>query len=140
VTQHPLERRYKRLAVSTNKKAEMLGLSGRITHETLFDVYRASKGYCSYCGIGITAGGCSFDHVLPFDRGGENDRENILACCVTCQREKFTKTPGEFEQYRQLQVPCANCGTLFRPRWADYVRGYGRYHSRACSGAAGGSA
>lgn len=138
MTQHPLERRFKRLAASANKKAAKLGRRGRITHETLFLVYTKSQGFCAYCQVGITAQGCSFDHVIPFDRGGDNDIDNIVACCMTCQREKFTKTPTEFEEYRQLQVPCQGCGKLFRPRWADYQRGFGRYHSRACSGRAGG--
>lgn len=140
MTQHPVERRFKRLAVSNNKKAERLGRRGRITHETLFLVFHNSGGQCAYCGIGIEADSCSFDHVVPFDRGGDNAIDNIVACCVTCQREKFTKTPEEFQEYRELQVPCKGCGKLFKPRWADYVRGYGRYHSRACSGAAGGRA
>lgn len=140
MTQHPVERRYKRLAVSNNRKAERLGLLGRISHEDLVAVFRRSGGSCTYCGIGITSAGCSFDHVVPFDRGGENTEDNIVACCVTCQREKFTKTPEEFAQYRSLEVACAGCGTLFRPRWADWIRGYGRYHSRSCSGAAGGAA
>ena len=138
MTQHPVERRYKRLATSNNKKAERLGLHGRISHADLYDVFVASKGHCAYCGIGITAAECSFDHVLPFDRDGDNVRSNLLACCISCQREKFTKTPDEFEAYQQLEVACQGCGVLFRPRWADYQRGFGRYHSRSCSGAAGG--
>ena len=137
--QHPIERRFKRLATANNKKADRLGRSGRISHVTLYNVYEESGGFCAYCGVGITASGCSFDHVVPFDRGGENNADNLVACCTVCQRAKFTKTPEEFEQYQQLRVTCPTCGRSFRPRWADYVRGLGRYCSRACSGAVGGA-
>ena len=138
--QHPLERRYKRLAKSNNRKAERLGRPGRISHATLFSVYEESGGHCAYCGVGITAAGCSFDHVVPFDRGGDNVRENIVACCTVCQRAKFTKTPEEYEAFQGLSLICLTCGFSFRPRWADYQRGLGRYCKRACSGAAGGKA
>jgi len=138
VPQHPLEHRFKRLATGANKKAARLGRPGRITYIDLHDAYVDSEGICTYCGIGIDPGGCSFDHVIAFDRGGDNTRANIVACCLTCQRSKFTKTEQEYETWRDLRLMCPVDGTVFRPRWADYVRGYGKYCSRKCSGTVGG--
>jgi len=140
MTQSPIERRYKRLAVGANRKAERLRSSGRITEYDLYAVYEASGGRCGYCGIDVGPLDNSFDHVVPFDAGGPNVPENIRVCCLTCQREKFTKTPEQYDQWRQLQVTCPVCGKVFRPRWADYQRGLGRYCSRRCSGAVGGAA
>jgi hypothetical protein len=136
--QHPLEHRFKRLATGANKKAAALGRRGRISYIDLHDVYVDSGDVCAYCGIGITPDGCSFDHVVAFDNGGDNIRSNIKACCVTCQRSKFTKSTDEYERWRALEVVCAVCGKTFRPRWADYTRGYGKYCSRKCSGTVGG--
>lgn len=136
--QHPLEHRFKRLATGANKKAARLGLPGRITYIDLHDAYVASDGWCTYCGIGISPDSCSFDHVIAFDRGGDNTRGNIVACCLTCQRSKFTKDPEEYARWRDLRVTCPVDGTVFRPRWADHIRGYGKYCSRRCSGVVGG--
>jgi len=136
--QHPLEHRFKRLATGANKKARNLGRAGRISYADLYYIYVESEGVCTYCGIGITPEGCSFDHIIAFDRGGENVPSNITACCLTCQREKFTKSPEEFDQWRDLRITCPVCGTVFRPRWADYTRGFGKYCSRKCSGTVGG--
>jgi len=139
VTQHPIERRYRRLAVGANRKAERLKTPGRITDRDLFAAYEASDGCCEYCGIDVDPLENSFDHVIPFDKGGENTPANIKICCMTCQREKFTKTPDEYEQWKELVRVCPVDGKRFRPRWADHVRGYGKYCSRKCSGAIGGA-
>jgi len=137
-TQHPLERRFKRLAAGHNKKARTVGSPGQITYVDLYRVYEKSEGACVYCGIGISPEHCSFDHVVPFINGGRNERENIVACCLTCQRGKFTKTPEEYAAWKALWRICPVDGTRFKPRWADYQRGQGKYCSRACSGAVGG--
>jgi hypothetical protein len=136
--QHPLEHRFKRIATGHNKKARDLGRSGRITYVDLYHIYLASDGICHYCGIGISPEHCSFDHSQAFDRGGDNVPGNIVACCLTCQRGKYTKSPEEYEEWRNLRVTCPVDGTVFQPRWADYVRGFGKYCSRACAGAIGG--
>jgi hypothetical protein len=125
------------LASSTNRKAAKLGLNGRITAEDYARAFIASGGDCPYCGIGISPETCSFDHSIPFDRGGQNEPENIVACCLTCQREKATKTPEEFAHARTLMVVCESCGRTFKPRYADYRRGYGRTCSAECAGLKG---
>lgn len=138
MNQDPIERRFRRLAVGANRKAERVGSKGILTDRDLFDAYRAAEGRCPYCEIELDPMSCSFDHVLPFDRGGRNDRSNLQACCLSCQRRKFTKTPEEYAQWQTLERTCP-CGVVFRPRWSDYRRGFGFYHSRICSGSAGGT-
>ena len=137
MTQTAAQRRLIRLAASTNRKAAALGLNGRITADDYARAFIASGGVCPYCGIDITPEHCSFDHKVPFDRGGENEPSNIVACCLTCQREKGTKTPEEFARARTLMVNCESCGRTFKPRYADYVRGYGRTCSAECAGLKG---
>lgn len=137
MTQTPAQRRFIRLASSTNRKAARLGLNGRITAEDYARAYIASGGSCPYCGIDITPDDCSFDHRIPFDRGGENEVGNIVACCLTCQREKGTKTPDEYAHARTLTVTCEGCGRTFKPRYADWLRGFGRTCSSECAGLKG---
>jgi 5-methylcytosine-specific restriction endonuclease McrA len=137
VTQTAAQRRLIRLAASTNKKAAVLGLNGRITAEDYARAYIATEGECPYCGIGITPESCSFDHVVSFAREGLNEPANIVACCLTCQREKSTKSPEEFAQARLLVVACEICGKVFKPRFADWIRGFGRTCSAECAGMKG---
>jgi hypothetical protein len=138
MTQSPAERRYVRMAGAMNAKAARLGQYGRLQASDLATAFLRAEGRCTYCDIGIDPLHCSFDHVNPFDRGGLNQSFNIVACCMTCQRSKSTKLPDEYHKARTTVSKCEVCGIEFKPRWADYSRGYGRTCSRACSGKKGG--
>ncbi len=139
MTQSPVERRFVRLAAASNQKARRVGALGRISSADLAYIYQRGEGQCIYCDIEIDPMHCSFDHVIPFDRQGLNRPDNIVACCMTCQRAKFTKSPEQLEQWQHLYLTCPVDGTIFRPRWADWIRGFGKYCSRRCSGAIGGA-
>lgn len=133
--QTALQRKLIRTAGYTNKKAANLGCKGRITAEDLGELILLSEGACFYCGIGLEPIAASFDHYVPFERGGENTVNNIVVCCLTCQRSKGTKLPSEFKEAKAIQPrPCAVCGTPFTPRWADLKRGYGTTCSLSCAG------
>jgi hypothetical protein len=138
MTQTAAERRYVRMIGAMNAKAARLGLYGRLSAIDLAMAFVESGGRCTYCGIGIDPLHCSFDHVIPFDRNGRNASYNIVACCMTCQRSKSTKLPDEYEIARKTMSQCEVCGIEFKPRYADWVRGFGRTCSRVCSGKKGG--
>ena len=134
------QRRFSKLAAAINQKAIRLFVPGRVTATDLAIIYLEADRRCAYCGIEVSPEGVSFDHVRPWAKGGSNHRSNLAASCITCQRTKFTKTPEEHAKARELMVACEVCGKLFKPRWADYVRGYGHTCSRVCSGRKGGEA
>ena len=46
--------------------------------------------YCGYRGPGLT-----IDHVIPKDRGGKTDWDNLVACCTRCNSKKGNRTPEE---------------------------------------------
>lgn len=139
--QTPFQRRLAKIAAAYNHKARKRGVPGKVTAEDLARTCIISDWMCTYCGVELTQEGVSFDHVVPMSgEGGNNYPENIVACCITCQRTKFTKSPEELAEWRKLIRNCKSCGIPFRPRWADYKRGFGWYHSRVCSGKAGGLA
>jgi 5-methylcytosine-specific restriction endonuclease McrA len=50
---------------------------------------------CQYCGDEFPTSDLTFDHVLPVAQGGRKDWENIVTCCVTCNRKKGGRTPVE---------------------------------------------
>jgi 5-methylcytosine-specific restriction endonuclease McrA len=56
----------------------------------------ARDGYtCQYCGDQFPTQELTFDHVVPVSQGGRKDWENIVTCCVGCNRRKGGKTPEE---------------------------------------------
>ena len=138
--QTPAERRFSKLAAAINQKATKLGALGRVTANDLLRVFLAADQKCQYCDVELNWKGVSFDHKQAFAKGGANMASNLAASCMTCQRGKFTKTPTEWAIARGLVVQCEVDGVWFKPRWADYQRGYGRTCSRKCSGKKGGEA
>lgn len=120
-----------------NTKAARLRRHGRLSAEDLAWLFMQSQGLCPYCGIEITPLDCSFDHMLPFDAGGENTLANVVACCLTCQRQKARRLAHEFAEARVMVRQCEICGIDFRPRYADVRRGYGTTCSAICAGRKG---
>jgi hypothetical protein len=138
VRQLDSERRFSKLAAAINQKAKRLGQSGRISPGGLARVFLSAEGQCTYCGIEIDWRGVSFDHIVPYAKGGQNVEENLAASCITCQRTKFTKTTAQHEAWMTYTAQCEVCGRTFKPRFSDYQRGYGKTCSRVCSGTKGG--
>jgi 5-methylcytosine-specific restriction endonuclease McrA len=56
----------------------------------------ARDGYsCQYCSHSFPTQELTFDHVVPVSQGGRKDWENIVTCCVSCNRRKGGRTPEE---------------------------------------------
>lgn len=56
----------------------------------------ARDGYgCQYCGESFSDRDLTFDHVIPSSHGGTKGWENIVTCCVPCNRRKDARTPEE---------------------------------------------
>ena len=135
MAQGKAERRLSKLAAAINQKWRQTGNAGiKITANDLANIWLDDVGACRYCGVDVDLMGVSFDHIIPFKDDGPNTVDNIAASCITCQRSKYTKSPEQLAEWKDLVRYCKGCGLEFRPRWADYVRGYGHYCSRKCSG------
>lgn len=129
-------RRVQRIAASFNAKARKYHAPGVVTWQML----ATQDPHCRYCGIYLELEHGTWDHYVPFDKGGDNWITNIVRCCTTCQRTKFTKSEEEFAAHKELTVTCARpeCGNTFKPRWAEYQRGMARFCSHQCAGMARG--
>ena len=140
MTQTPTQRKLVRTAAGFTKKARRYGAPGIVNASDLGRIYLAADGRCFYCGTDLDPFTATFDHTTPFERGGSNTLDNIALSCLTDNRQKFTMTEAEYRDWLALERTCRGCGIKFKPRAADYRRGYGWYHSRSCSGRAGGLA
>lgn len=57
---------------------------------------------CYYCNKEII-GKKTIDHKIPVSKGGTNDKENLVLCCVHCNSQKGNKTEEEYKKWLKLQ-------------------------------------
>jgi len=59
------------------------------------NIYARDAYCCQYCAKSHSTTELTFDHVIPVSKGGRKDWENIVTCCVSCNRRKGGRTPEE---------------------------------------------
>jgi 5-methylcytosine-specific restriction endonuclease McrA len=59
------------------------------------NIYARDAHTCQYCNTHHPTQDLTFDHVIPVSQGGRKDWENIVTCCVGCNRRKGGRTPAE---------------------------------------------
>ena len=59
------------------------------------NIYARDQYCCQYCGEEFPTSDLTFDHVMPVAHGGAKDWENIVTCCIPCNRRKGGRTPEE---------------------------------------------
>lgn len=62
-------------------------------------IYDKYNGHCAYCGCELGYKDMQVDHVIPLRRGGDDDIENMLPACRSCNHYKGTLTAEEFREY-----------------------------------------
>jgi 5-methylcytosine-specific restriction endonuclease McrA len=94
------------------------------------NVYARDDHRCQYCGGRFGPGHLTFDHVIPVARGGRKGWDNIVTCCIPCNRKKGDRTPEEagFHLVRRPRRPTAlpsltlTFGVQRAPdSWRDYL-------------------
>ena len=64
----------------------------RIPHQTRAlsrkNILLRDRNTCQYCGVVLSSGELTLDHVVPRSRGGSSTWENLVACCHPCNRKK----------------------------------------------------
>ncbi len=59
------------------------------------NVYARDEHRCQYCGRRLPPAQLTFDHVVPVARGGQKAWDNIVTCCIPCNRRKGDRLPEE---------------------------------------------
>lgn len=63
-------------------------------------------GKCWYCGDEVHPfRTLSIDHMIPRKRGGSDDIENLVLCCISCNRRKSNKTIDEYRHHLENPIP-----------------------------------
>ncbi len=76
---------------------------------TRANIYARDHHRCQYCGQRSPTSQLTYDHVIPVARGGNKSWENIVACCIKCNRKKGNRTPEE-AGLKPLRAPKAPYG------------------------------
>lgn len=63
-----------------------------------YQVLKESGGRCALCGITKTDSPLDVDHIIPRSRGGSNEKENLQALCIKCNRSKGSKDKTDFRK------------------------------------------
>ena len=94
------------------------------------NIYARDKYYCQYCGERYSSEELTYDHIIPKSRGGKTKWDNIVTCCVKCNRRKGGRTPGEAgmklirKPSRPTWLPALRITIGFREvpqTWRDYL-------------------
>jgi 5-methylcytosine-specific restriction endonuclease McrA len=94
------------------------------------NIYARDHHACQYCGESFASSDLTFDHVVPVAQAGRKDWENIVTCCVTCNRRKGGRTPEQAgmrlirQPRRPDKAPAVRVtfGLRHAPEsWRDYV-------------------
>ena len=94
------------------------------------NIYARDRHRCQYCGHTAAPSELTFDHVVPVAQGGRKDWENIVTCCINCNRRKGGRTPAEAGMHlighprRPESVPAVRItiGVRNAPEsWRDYL-------------------
>lgn len=54
---------------------------------------RRDGSWCWWCGVPLTKGNSTADHVLPKSKGGNGRRRNLVLCCYSCNQAKGDSHP-----------------------------------------------
>ncbi len=68
-----------------------------ISHEMCDRVRQRAHFACEYCGIreGDIGGQLTVDHFQPLSKGGSNEFENLVYCCIGCNQRKLDFWPRQ---------------------------------------------
>lgn len=94
------------------------------------NIYTRDAFTCQYCVEPFEPEDLTFDHVVPVAQGGRRSWENIVTCCVPCNRRKDNRTPAQAGMTLKHQPRRPSATAQFRvtvgfrkmpDSWRDYV-------------------
>lgn len=81
---------------------------------TRHNIFERDRNTCQYCGQVFDRKDLNLDHVIPRDRGGPTNWENIVCSCIKCNTAKGNRTPNEAGM-KLIKKPK-------RPKWRPFIQ------------------
>jgi 5-methylcytosine-specific restriction endonuclease McrA len=91
-----------------------------------YNIFARDKSTCQYCGRTFQKHDLNLDHVVPRSQGGETTWENVVCCCINCNRRKGGRTPREAGMHlvrhptRPHWTECLNI-SFRHPRYREWL-------------------
>jgi 5-methylcytosine-specific restriction endonuclease McrA len=94
------------------------------------NIYTRDKFQCQYCGRRMDSCDLTYDHVIPKSMGGRTAWENIVTCCLPCNKKKGGRTPTQARMHliRRAKRPSWHPMLMITLRvaqtpdsWRDYL-------------------
>ncbi len=94
------------------------------------NIYLRDKHQCQYCGRTMESCHLTYDHVVPKSIGGKTAWENIVTCCLPCNKKKGGRTPAQAKMHliRKARKPSWHPMLMITLRiaqtpetWRDYL-------------------
>ena len=81
------------------------------------NIFERDNNCCQYCGS--TSTHLTIDHVIPKQKGGKDNWENLVACCKQCNNEKSNYLLNEISSMNLLKKPR-------QPHYLMYLQKYAK--------------
>lgn len=105
------------------------------------NVWLRDKGRCQYCNMRMSLDEFTYDHIIPFARGGRTKWKNIVVSCVPCNHTKANRTPVEAKMRLQRKpfIPMHLPGQIspalkwkdgMPPSWKSFLASVSYWHSK----------
>lgn len=59
-------------------------------------IYARDNYTCQYCINQFPLDALTLDHLIPTSKGGKNHKENLVTCCIPCNKKKGNRLPLNF--------------------------------------------
>lgn len=88
------------LAAQHRARASAHATDSSLTAREVRALFRAYRRRCVYC---LREDARTLDHFVPLKLGGENDAQNIVVACRSCNGRKGARDPAEWMRAEQLE-------------------------------------
>ena len=87
--------------------------NGYVPGSVRYEVLKRAKYRCEICGTSAEEVSLHIDHIVPRNRGGQDDLSNFQALCITCNTNKRDQDDTDFrgmtESYGHREDGCIFC-------------------------------
>lgn len=70
----------------------------KLSKSERIEIHNKTDGHCAYCGFPLKITDMQVDHVIPLNRGGLDEKENMLPACRSCNHYKSTFDLEDFRE------------------------------------------
>jgi len=86
---------YRKLKTVTPVEGETLVYNFETTGSHSYIANGLAVHNCQYCNVRMSSDEFTYDHIVPFSKGGTTKWRNIVVACVPCNHKKANRTPRE---------------------------------------------